>query len=352
MIVMMMARTPSLNTSSRLVLIRASWPVSGRNTSDAGRSPHNRRVSNDVAATLDEALSGPGGWTRKRVYGGAGQGGSQGAELWADASGRLVIVKHHPRASLDVFEAIGRRIQALRDAGVPAPATTVAAHGPDVLLLHGYLPGRADPMLTSPLIDDLIDIVGRQAGLADDSAEHWPELIRTRLTVGHRHDSLQEYSAASGEVLRRVERVGQDSSIGELRAPDLVHYDLHTVNVLSDDDRRVSGIIDWDGVRAGDRSLDLANLAFTSTWRRPTTNVGSSSGTPSCPAVPMTRASLTSTSSHSDRWTGSSSTRRSPPGRREPSNSRLGLLRTRSKADSRRHQRLMVPSRVVLTNSD
>ena len=228
-----------------------------------GATGDNRRVPNDVAATLDEALSGSGGWTRKQVFGGS----SQGAELWASASGQLVIVKHHPKAPLDVFEAIGRRIQVMRDAGVPAPATTVAAHGADVLLIHDYLPGRADPVLTSSLIDDLIDIVEREAGLADDSAEHWPDFIKTNLTVGHRHGSLQKFSAASRAVLRRVRQVGRDSSVGQLRAPDLVHYDLHTVNVLSDDGRRVSGIIDWDGVRAGDRSLDLANLAFTSTWK-------------------------------------------------------------------------------------
>jgi hypothetical protein len=172
-----------------------------------------------------------------------------------------------------MFETISRRIDILRRAGVPAPATTVAAHGDDVLLIHDYLPGRADPVLTSRLVGDLIGIVEREAGLADDSAEHWPELIRTSLTDGFpgycEHGSLLEFSDASRALLRRIRSVGRDRSVARLAAPDLVHYDLHTVNVVSDDGRRVSGIIDWDSVRAGDRSLDLGNFAFTSLWKTP-----------------------------------------------------------------------------------
>lgn len=228
-------------------------------------------VLGGVGNLLEAALPRTEGWTRQRVYGGAAQGTSQGAELWASAAGQRVIVKHHPEAPLDRFEAIGRRIHVLRDAGVPAPATTVVPHGADVLLIHDYLPGRADPVLTAPLIDNLVDIVEREAGLADDSAGEWSDLIQTCLTVGiagyYEHDSLAQFSDGTRALLQRIRSAGRDPSAGRLPAPDLVHFDLHTVNVLSDHNRRVSGIIDWDGVRAGDRALDLAKLAFTSLWK-------------------------------------------------------------------------------------
>lgn len=224
----------------------------------------------DIAVTLEEALS-TGGWTLEQVYGGTAQGTSQGAELWASSSGRRVIVKRHPEASLAHFEAIGRRIEVLRTAGVPAPATTVTTHEADVLLIHDYLPGRADPVLTSSLIDDLIGIVERERGLADDSAAQWPRLVQESLTIGiagrNEHASLQSFSADSNKLLQRVRQVGQDSSVRRLKAPDLVHCDLHTVNIVSVDSQHVSGIIDWDGVRAGDRAIDLAKLAFTSLWK-------------------------------------------------------------------------------------
>jgi len=224
------------------------------------------RVPLDVAAMLNEAL-GSGDWIRRQVFGGT----SHGAELWASASGQMAIVKRHPDAPPGQFEAVARRVRLLREAGVPAPPTTVVTDGADVMLVHDYLPGRSDPALTSPLVEHLIDIVGREAGLADESAEHWPELIRTSLTDGFagycEHGSLQTFSEGSQALLDRVRRVGRDPVVRRLPAPDLVHYDLHTGNVLSDDELRVSGLIDWDGVRAGDRVLDLANLTFTSTWK-------------------------------------------------------------------------------------
>lgn len=226
-------------------------------------------MPNDVAATLDEALSTRGGWTRQQVLGGTSQGNSQGAELWASSSGQLVVVKHHPNASLERFEAIGRRVRVLRDAGVPAPATRVAACAADVLLIHDYLPGRSDPEPTASLISDLIRIVECEAGLADGSAAQWPDLIQISLTNGlyDERGPLQEFSQGSRALLRRIREVGRDPSVGRLVARDLVHFDLHTVNVLSGDGQRVSGIIDWDGVRAGDRAFDLGKLAFTCLWK-------------------------------------------------------------------------------------
>lgn len=220
-----------------------------------------------VAATLREVFPGSAGWSRRRTY----DGTSQGAELWASTDGQLVIVKHHRNATPDRFAAVVRRIQTLRDAGVPAPATRFATHGPNVLLIHDYLPGRSDPELTPGLVTDLVDVVKREAGLADDSAAEWSTHIEASLTVGldgyNEHRSLQTFSADSRALLRRVRQVGRDRAVGQLRAPDLVHYDLHSVNVISADGHSLSGIIDWDAVRAGDRALDLANLAFTSLWK-------------------------------------------------------------------------------------
>lgn len=230
----------------------------------------NRPVLPKIGVTLEDALPA-GGWTLARSYGGSVHGTSQGAELWVSSTGRRVIVKHHPEAPIALFEAIGQRIEMLRTAGVPAPVTTVAQHGADVLLIHDYLPGRSDPVLTPSLIDDLVDIVERERGLADDSATQWPELIQKSLTTGidgrNEHASLESFSADSRELLQRVRRVGRDPSVRRLTASDLVHCDLHTVNILSVDGRRVSGIIDWDGIRAGDRAIDLAKLAFTSLWK-------------------------------------------------------------------------------------
>jgi hypothetical protein len=224
-------------------------------------------VAQEVASVLRREFPDSSGWTCEHVH----RGGSQGAEVWASVSGQRVVVKRHPEGELAYFLAVRERINRLRVAGVPAPATTVARDGEDVLLLLDYLPGRSDPPLSSDLIDQLLDIVGYEAGLADSSPAAWRELIGTSLSVGLsgycEHGSLFTFSDASRALLARVRRVGADPAGTRLLAPDLVHYDLHPDNVLSVDGRRVSGIIDWDAVRTGDRALDLALLAFSISWR-------------------------------------------------------------------------------------
>jgi thiamine kinase-like enzyme len=42
---------------------------------------------------------------------------------------------------------------------------------------------------------------------------------------------------------------------------DIVHFDLNLTNLLQLDGR-ISGVVDWDGVCAGDRAFDLATLLF------------------------------------------------------------------------------------------
>ena len=42
----------------------------------------------------------------------------------------------------------------------------------------------------------------------------------------------------------------------------LVHFDLHTDNVLALDDGTLTGIIDWEGACAGDHRYDLVAYAF------------------------------------------------------------------------------------------
>lgn len=224
-------------------------------------------MEGDVASTLSEVLDGSEGWVLEQAY----RGGSQGADQWASRAGHRVIVKRHTYASAVQLQKVRCRINTLRSAGVPAPTTWVADAGSEVLLIHDYLPGRADPVLNSTLVEDLIRIVDYEIGLADESAEDWPALIRTSLTVGldgyQEHRAMEQFNDVTRSVLQRVRDVGRDPLLDKIRAPDLIHYDLHTVNVVSEDGRCVSGIIDWDGVRAGDRVLDLGILAFTSTWK-------------------------------------------------------------------------------------
>lgn len=44
---------------------------------------------------------------------------------------------------------------------------------------------------------------------------------------------------------------------------DVVHLDFHHLNVLGFDGE-ITGVIDWEGCRSGDRLFDLVTLAFCS----------------------------------------------------------------------------------------
>lgn len=221
----------------------------------------------DLGELLVEQRPDSAGWSLECTHG----GGSQGAEQWRDRSGRQVVVKRHPAVAARQMDAIVARIERLRSAGVPAPVTTVALGGDHVYLVHDYVPGRSDPTLTPGLVGHLLEIVQRESGLADDSAAEWAPLIRGSLTDGLQgyceHGSLSTYSEESRALLHRLRAAGREATRIALPALDLVHFDLHPDNIISDDGLRVSGVVDWDAVRAGDRALDLALLAFTSSWR-------------------------------------------------------------------------------------
>ncbi len=43
-----------------------------------------------------------------------------------------------------------------------------------------------------------------------------------------------------------------------VEAPVLVHGDLYARHLIADDERRLTGVIDWGDVHVGDRALDVA----------------------------------------------------------------------------------------------
>ncbi|MHB8450134.1 MAG: phosphotransferase [Mycobacteriales bacterium] len=198
-------------------------------------------------------------------------GGSQSATLVRDIAGHLAVTKVHPDAPVAYFEAVRQRVDTLRARGIPAPRVQVHDLGSAVLLVQEHLAGRSHRPLTLPLVEALLALSRLQTGLADENPLPWRNLIRESLTEGlhgyREHSSLAGFNDSSRHLLRRIQAIGQDPALDRLPAEDLFHYDLHPANVLSTDSRTVSGIIEWDAVRSGDRLLDVIMLALTSMWR-------------------------------------------------------------------------------------
>lgn len=76
------------------------------------------------------------------------------------------------------------------------------------------------------------------------------------------HEPLRQHSAATRDLLHRIEAIGLAMRPAAFSDDDLVHIDFHHRNVIRSPGGDVRAIIDWEGARAGDRIFDLVTLAF------------------------------------------------------------------------------------------
>jgi aminoglycoside phosphotransferase (APT) family kinase protein len=76
-------------------------------------------------------------------------------------------------------------------------------------------------------------------------------------------ESLTTHSAVTAELLEVLQTFvkRRADEVAVATAEDIVHFDFSPANVLSARGR-VVGVVDWEGVRAGDRLFDLATLLF------------------------------------------------------------------------------------------
>ena len=93
----------------------------------------------------------------------------------------------------------------------------------------------------------------------------WPRVVASSVLSGARSylrlATLRDHSDRSRELLSRCQEAVLRfvDRVPEMEA--IVHWDFTPDNVLVRDGR-VSGVIDWEGVRAGDPAFDLVTLAF------------------------------------------------------------------------------------------
>jgi hypothetical protein len=193
------------------------------------------------------------------VPNGAGKGRTCFAET---ATGEPVVVKWHAHGWERLPGAIGRSEELIRR-GYPVARTLV--HGP---ALGGYglvqerLTGLPATLGPSPsVLDEVRAIVELQAARAgtrlsspcwtaaavrDDAMGWWR-------SAGQRSPAAADLCACLNAWLRAVP--------APQRRTDFVFFDFNFTNILVTGDR-LSGIVDIEFLSLGDRSLDLACLAF------------------------------------------------------------------------------------------
>jgi Ser/Thr protein kinase RdoA (MazF antagonist) len=172
--------------------------------------------------------------------------------------------EHDSRAWL---EAAADRAEQLRLRGYPAPRTELIVAGEGVLaVVQELLAGRPPDPLLRAHVEQLVALNELQADTQPPGRE-WGEFIRSTLLHGAQgyclHEPLRRHSAQAAALLERVIAIGRETDPDALPAHDIAHFDLHHLNVLAEADR-VTGIIDCEGARAGDRAFDLVTLLVCS----------------------------------------------------------------------------------------
>jgi aminoglycoside phosphotransferase (APT) family kinase protein len=188
-------------------------------------------------------------------------GGEIGAERWLDESGRAFVLKRG-RSAARAASVTSR----LRELGYPAPRYLRVE---EEWALQEELPGEPlEPWL--PLEESiavrLLELHAlRATAPGPEPGGSWRRVVASSVLSGARSymrlATLRDHSERSRELLARCQeavrrfgdRVPEDDAI--------VHWDFTPDNVLVGDGR-VTGVIDWEGVRAGDPRFDLVTLAF------------------------------------------------------------------------------------------
>jgi Phosphotransferase enzyme family len=204
--------------------------------------------------------------------------GETGAFRLVDGAGTRFVLKWSPQpAHLPLVTAAARASEQLRSLGYPAPSYVLWGALPEGCFgVQHALPGRPRRLAEPAIVDQLVALCDLHAGRGGWLAEVFParppwaeEAVHAVMHGYAEHDycilgSLRAYSPAAAELLRVVQAFVEQHAdeMGVADHTDIVHFDFSPANLLLDERQRVLGVVDWEGVRAGDRLFDLATLLF------------------------------------------------------------------------------------------
>jgi len=195
--------------------------------------------------------------------------GESGAYVVHDAAGARFILKFGRGHEFEPGRA-ARVTTAVRALGYPAPEYLIVGETGGVRyavqqMLSGEL--LIHSTVTPPRLAAILALNRLQRSRAPEPGANWlPELSRS-IFAGFeeycRVDTMRNHSPETRRMLDRFQRIAEVAGDAPCPASDVVHWDFHGGNILVEGDR-ISGVIDWDGLRLGDASFDLMTLLFYS----------------------------------------------------------------------------------------
>ena len=196
-------------------------------------------------------------------------GGEQGAiELIDPFGNRSVLKTHSNREWLRQVKSARRVTDLLRARGYPAPRYREAGIVAGVAYaVQEVVPGEPAGLLVPEHLPEVFALNDLQAGGWPGQPGDWPTRIVDSVLRGSAEfcviDSLRTHSAATNRLLTTLQRLVVRYREQVAPTSDIVHFDFHPNNIMLDNGR-ISGVIDWEGTCAGDRSFDLATMLFYS----------------------------------------------------------------------------------------
>jgi len=185
------------------------------------------------------------------------------------AEGERFLLKLEPAARRPFHERAARACPYLAARGYPVPQFAAAGMlGAWAYVLASWLPGAPmspeDPRPTPRLIE-LVELQAGGAAATGLPPDDWPGSVTDPVLEGGQGycvlETMRAHSAETAALLDRLQRLVLAGQAALPPADDIVHYDFNPANILADS-AAVTGVVDWEGVRAGDRAFDLATLLF------------------------------------------------------------------------------------------
>ena len=195
------------------------------------------------------------------------EGGEQGAhEIVGTYGTRMALKLHHGAGYLERYRKAKIATEHLAERGYPVPRYEyIGVVGETSYTIQSLVPGSPMGTLNASVVPDLLRLIDLQSGPAPFPSRGWPQLIVHSVMHGFDEycviETLRRHSATTSEILDLLQSQVSTCANIDVETTDIVHFDFNPSNVMVHQSG-VSGVIDWDGVMAGDRAFDLATLFF------------------------------------------------------------------------------------------